>query len=1069
MRDSHHPVTIKTSAPSLDGVIARARLINALAKLPAAAKWLQAPSGTGKSTLAASYARSRKKPLVWYRLDERDNDPAFFYAEFAQAVHSQLRLKRQLPKFSSDDHDRQSNFAQRFATALIEQLTKPALIVLDDVQRITTEEMQRALAVLATVAVNGNEILFVSQSTAPTAFFDAIAARRLALLNDADLRFDVEECKAMTAALRFDEAQTENIAALTGGHAGALVLACELLRGTDPKSAVGVETVERIHSHLLSKLVERMPQPRRELLIQTAFVTQLTRPIAEALAGIEATRQLDALVDSGLLRRVGTSATEVFEAHGLVRQGMQTLTRAHLGQSAARDLAERTAATLLENAQPEAAFEVLMEIGSIARAIDIMQQLAEHYAAHGQIDLLVSSISKLPAADVRKNAWLCFWTGQGLLRIDEEGARVWFAYAYSAFEVSADVLGMRLAAASMVIAFGLEHADLRELEVWIQRHRDAGGDTPVPPTERFEPTLLMAIVCVALLQGAYPARVQPQDLIPRFHQLLELESIWLSDDQRVQAGRLLITHARIFHSQIEALNAIVATRRLIQENVGGSLHRGRWLISAAYAHFEQGNSSASLEYLEQARRVAAQTASLRLQFELSFALTNHWIKAQMLPQAAEELSRLEHLAETAPPAQRAEFARIMARLLLLQGQHAEGLRWANDAMRLAVPAGFSGANLNRYEVELVYALTANNRLTDALTLIRRQESLPPQIGIAIAHCLEFLITGGTNLQLLRTALQNAEQVSFLNLLDGARGPLTRICEAALASDIEAAFVRRLITVKKLRPSPLTGPSWPWPVCARTLGEFRLVIGGHPYKPVHKAQDKPLDLLKLLITCQALGRESPEKNWIVERLWGDAEAGNARKSLDMTIGRLRKLLDCEEAIVVNEGRVQLSSMHVWTDIAPLRRAFADLSAVRDAHASGDSTKTDQATASINTVLSLYKGVYFAEEDGPPWLLAGREAMASGVRHALLAADRILDGKADAELIPALQQALLHDPASEDLARSLMRAHLRCGQNSEAVGVYRRLRNFLSLLMGLAPSADTEHIRAQALSLKSNEFR
>ena len=130
MRDSHHPVTIKTSAPSLDGVIERARLVNALAKLPAAAKWLQAPSGTGKSTLAASYARSRKKPLVWYRLDERDNDPAFFYAEFAQAVHTQLRLKKQLPKFSSDDHDRQQEFAQRFAAALSEQLAKPALIVL---------------------------------------------------------------------------------------------------------------------------------------------------------------------------------------------------------------------------------------------------------------------------------------------------------------------------------------------------------------------------------------------------------------------------------------------------------------------------------------------------------------------------------------------------------------------------------------------------------------------------------------------------------------------------------------------------------------------------------------------------------------------------------------------------------------------------------------------------------------------------------------------------------------------------------------------------------------------------
>ena len=112
-------------------------------------------------------------------------------------IHIQLRLKKPLPKFSSDDHDRQHEFAQRFAAALRDQLTKPALIVLDDVQCIANEAMQGALAALSTTTANDNEILFVSQATAPTAFFDAIAARQLALLNDADLRFDLDECKKM--------------------------------------------------------------------------------------------------------------------------------------------------------------------------------------------------------------------------------------------------------------------------------------------------------------------------------------------------------------------------------------------------------------------------------------------------------------------------------------------------------------------------------------------------------------------------------------------------------------------------------------------------------------------------------------------------------------------------------------------------------------------------------------------------------------------------------------------------------------------------------------------------------
>ena len=131
--------------------------------------------------------------------------------------------------------------------------------------------------------------------------------------------------------------------------------------------------------------------------MQTAFVTQLTRAIAEQLAGVDAAAEIDALVDSGLLRRVGSAADQGFEAHGLVQQGMRTLVHSRLGSAQSRDLAERTATVLVANEQAEAAFTLLAGIGSKAR-IECLQQLAERYAAHGQVDLLMASIAKLPAS-----------------------------------------------------------------------------------------------------------------------------------------------------------------------------------------------------------------------------------------------------------------------------------------------------------------------------------------------------------------------------------------------------------------------------------------------------------------------------------------------------------------------------------------------------------------------------------------------------------------------------------------------------------------------------------------------
>jgi len=1068
MRDLHHPVSIKTSPPALGGVIERERLVKALTDLPAAAKWLQAPSGTGKSTLAASYARSRKKALVWYRLDERDNDPVFFYQEFERALSSRLQTA-ELPKFAADDHGRQLQFARRHTSALMEAIAQPTLFVLDDLQRITSDDMQRALVELVAIAGNESELLFVSESTAPGAFFDAIASRQMGLVNDVDLRFSSDECKALTATLRIAEEQSTSISALTGGHAGALVLACELLRGTDPKSALGVATVERIHLHLLTKLVERMPPSRRELLLRTAYAAHFTRAICETLAGPDVLHELNALVDMGLLRRIGADETERFEAHGLVQIGMRALARLWLGQPAALQLAEQTAATLIANNQSEAAFTLLVEIGSMGPAISVLQQLAERYAAQGNTELLRTALQKVPADQVEMNSWLCFWTGQTILRSDEEEARIWFGRAYSAFENAHDIYGCRLAAASIVTTFALECGDLREFDQWITLHRNARGNTEVAHGDRFETTLLLGLMCAAFHSAAYPAELDAEKVIARMLSLLSVDQPWISADQQVQAARILIDHGHVFCRYQLAHNAIIATRALVDHLNAGALHRGRWFIAAAVAYFGGDDTQTANMYLEAARQVAHQSQSERLAFELGMASVDYSMKGTDLQAAVSELKQLETLAINAAPSQRADYARMMTRLLLLQGRTSEGLRWAEDAMRIAMPAGFSGGYLRAFEMEFAYALAANDRFAEAGEFLLQKDFAPHEARLSVAYCLLFLAGGMTDLALLVKGLKFAREITFINLLDRARVPLAQICNAALVNGIEKDFVLQLIAAKRLIPPPSAGPSWPWPVHVRTLGGFQLQVQGVRYQPQHKAQDKPLELLKLLVTCQALGRPSAEKLWIAERLWPDADTVNARKSLDMTVGRLRKLLSRDESLVAHEGRLQLSAAIVWTDITPLHDALSQARSQRDQRIAGKPIAKTDANASIAAVLDHYNGPYLADEEGPPWLLAGREAIAAAVRQALVNADEMLQGSADHVLTPALERALAADPTSEDLARVLMRAHLRQDRHSEVVRVHRRLREMLSLLLNIAPSKESDYLRDRAYAAEAEKSK
>ncbi|MBA2260716.1 MAG: hypothetical protein H0W18_17655 [Acidobacteria bacterium] len=116
MASAVSPDAVKAAAPALSGALARPHLVARMAQVATPAKWVAAPSGTGKSTLVASYSASTGRTLVWYRLDPRDDDPAFFYARFASALVAALGALTSLPHYTPDDSGRELHLADRPTT-----------------------------------------------------------------------------------------------------------------------------------------------------------------------------------------------------------------------------------------------------------------------------------------------------------------------------------------------------------------------------------------------------------------------------------------------------------------------------------------------------------------------------------------------------------------------------------------------------------------------------------------------------------------------------------------------------------------------------------------------------------------------------------------------------------------------------------------------------------------------------------------------------------------------------------------------------------------------------------------
>ena len=798
-------VGFKNVPPPLEGAVERPVALASLRRAPAASKWLSAPSGSGKSTLVASYLATTGKTSTWYRLDARDNDPAFFYANFAAAIGGRTTGDGALPSFADDDRQREDAFAARFFDDVVRRCSGTAF-VFDDAHKIDREPIQRALAQF--VALATVEIWFIGEESPPVAFFDAIASRRLSLCNDVRLAFDVAECESLAANLRVASVSGADLAALTGGHAGALVLACELLRGAEVRAAKTERIVDQIHRHLLARLLERMPHARRELLLLTCLAPQINAAIARELAGDAAADELDVLCAQGLLRTTASERGAIYEAHGLVRRGLEAQLRERLGAEAGA-WTIRTAGVLEREGFTEDAFGLFADCAAFEHAADLLEGLAEQYARRRQVDLLLRSFDRVPTPVVDSRPWLCFWAGQAMLGVDEESARRWFERAYAAFERAGDATGMRVAAARVVTAFGLEYGDLRALDTWMEWHERAGGNDPIAPGAPYESVLALGAICAAMIRGAHHSNGDPDALVRRLRILIDDDTAWLTPDEPVIAARLLIDHGRVFTTPDRAQAYALETRARAERSDTSALQRGRWNIAAAWAYYVDGQHDRAEQHLDEARRLTEICGSRRLAFELGMAQVDAALKRNELERAANELAALEALVKDAPPAQRAEHARMTARTLLLQNRLGEGLRWAQQAIETAEIAGYSGAHARDFQVERIYALAANERFDEAIIeadrLLAGLEEQQRDIAQTIRDALQFLASGARDLELLNAALRGAESLGFVNLLSRARTPVARLCQAALVHGLHTEFVTRLIGVQRLPPPPHAGP------------------------------------------------------------------------------------------------------------------------------------------------------------------------------------------------------------------------------------------------------------------------
>lgn len=286
--------------------------------------------------------------------------------------------------------------------------------------------------------------------------------------------------------------------------------------------------------------------------------------------------------------------------------------------------------------------------------------------------------------------------------------------------------------------------------------------------------------------------------------------------------------------------------------------------------------------------------------------------------------------------------------------------------------------------------------------------------------------------------------------------MARLCVAALEQGVEVPYIQELIRRRQLMPDvpPVDIEQWPWSLKIHTLGRFGLVREGVPVRFSGKVQQKPLELLKLLI---ALGGRNVAEKRLCEELWPGAPADDVHKTFIVTLHRLRRLLGDERFVLYGEGVVTLNSELCWVDIW----AFARLSGQAKPLLHSEDAPPLPAICAGKRAVALYSGHFLAADTASPWALSLRESLRSRMIQLVTSLGRYKEESGNwRKAVDLYLRGLEVDELVEELYQRLMVCHRNLGDHGAAHSVYNRCRLSLARY-GIKPSPATRGVYEESI--------
>ncbi|MBQ1761793.1 MAG: bacterial transcriptional activator domain-containing protein [Aquincola sp.] len=662
--------------------------------------------------------------------------------------------------------------------------------------------------------------------------------------------------------------------------------------------------------------------------------------------------------------------------------------------------------------------------------------------------------------------WIAWHEGLALSHAGDARALPRLRQALQALQAAGDARGSLLGAAALLVTAQVG-GSFRDFRGWLSALDPLRAEGPRSALLATADEQLLGLS--ALLIGQLFFDLQDSSVDAVVDQLVALLEQEADIDLQLAAARLLMYYVeprelRVLGQRVHAL----VQQRLAACALAGVVpapHRqAHWLLAwrtcAGYAKEPQQEEAAT-----HAAQALADRHQLRdVQFALAFDEVNQSLPGGDLPRAERALARAEQWVDAANLRQLMLLDVTRMRLARLRGQVDEVLFRATRARQYAEQLECPGPMMGAYLVNEAHArLLAGDapgacaQMQAALPLLPEGFALEVREMVDMIEAHEALVRGDPQGRALMAAVwAGLRQRQFYDSFEGQPAFRAQLCVLALEHRIEVDFVTSLIRKCGIAAPPGAPEEWPYALRIRALGQFSVAREGVPLPVEGKGQRKPLELLRVLVahnaTSPATGMHTEA---LIDMLWPDLEAEAPKASFDMTLMRLRKLLQVDGALPLAEGRLWLEPKLVWTDVAAFEHDFQQLLQLLDAPGN------DLALSRAARRLRLRQGHrLFGHGAVEPWITGPQERLSRLLAQAVSAYGGHLEAQgAWLAAVGLYEQGLADDPFNETCTRGLMRCPLALGQPAAAMRAFQRCRDLLAARLQVPPSADTLALRAR----------